>query len=89
MLQQVLLELIDQGSLPHPCDTKGMVVRNPSLAHCMKIARVPLTWTDFNVVDDGRQRRNDLAHEAKLLTKVDCLKYIEAIEAELAAWGVV
>ncbi len=89
VLHQVLLELIEQGSVPRPFDAKGNVVRNPALSACMKAARLALTWIDFNVVDDGRQRRKDLAHEAKLLTKADCLRYIEAIEAELTAWGVV
>ena len=31
--------------------------------------------------------RNRLAHNAVIVPKQDCFKYIDAIEAELLAWG--
>jgi hypothetical protein len=52
----------------------------------MEVAKTVLTWIDFALVDDGREKRNDLAHEAKLLPRKDCIHYIEAIGAELKAW---
>ena len=48
-----------------------------------------LPWQNYDLVDNGRVARNDLAHEAKLSSKADCLRFINAIEAELKAWGII
>jgi len=47
-----------------------------------------LLWQDYKNITNGRNGRNDLAHEAKLLSKDKCLEYIDAIETELKVWGV-
>jgi hypothetical protein len=54
----------------------------------MEASRGPLTWKDYHLVDTGRDRRNDLAHRAKLETKADCLRYVQAVEDELKGWGI-
>jgi hypothetical protein len=48
-----------------------------------------LPWQDYGLVKTGREARNQLAHEAKLLDDKQCLIFIEAVEAELIAWGVI
>ncbi len=67
-------------------DTKG-VWASLKLAKKMKASRAHLPWINFDLVDEGRDKRNDLAHESKLLSRADCLRYIEAVGVELKAWG--
>ncbi len=55
----------------------------------MNTSRKVLPWQDYKSVDEGRNKRNDLAHEAQLVSKADCQRFIDAIEAELMAWGIV
>jgi len=47
-----------------------------------------LPWVDIEKVDEGRERRNDVAHERKFLPRRECQKYIDAIEDELVPWKV-
>ena len=54
----------------------------------MKASRGALPWKDYDLVDTGRDRRNDLAHRAKLQPKAECLRYIQAVENELTVWGI-
>lgn len=55
----------------------------------MKVSRSTLSWQNYDLVDKGRNARNDLAHKAILSEKDDCCKYINAIEVELKAWEVI
>jgi hypothetical protein len=80
VLDQVLDELIAQG-LFKP--------RGTLLGAKMDASRGALPWQGYDLVWDGKEKRNDLAHEAKLLKKADCLRYVDAIEAELRAWNVI
>lgn len=82
VLDQVLGELMDQGSSPKP---KG----RPQLGAKMAASKAVLQWTDYDLVAKGKDVRNDLAHEAKLVAKEDCFRFIDAIEGELKAWGVI
>ena len=79
VLDQVLSELCDQGEFSF---------NDRNLGPKMLASRSKLPWQDFDTVDDGRDKRNELAHEAQLLSKKDCLRYISSIESELTAWGV-
>jgi hypothetical protein len=54
----------------------------------MEASRSVLSWKDYDKIKNGKKDRNDLAHEAKLLSKDKCFEYIDAIETELRAWGV-
>ena len=80
VLDQVLNELRDQSEFRS---------KNSKLGTKMFASRKALPWQDYGLVDNGREARNDLAHEAKLLSKADCLRYIDAIESELRAWNIV
>ena len=82
VLDQVLAELINQGTFqcagkePLPLGTK------------MEASKNAVPWQDYDKIKNGKKDRNDLAHEAKLLNKDKCFEYIDAIETELKAWGV-
>ena len=55
----------------------------------MAASQNAMAWKDYDLVNNGRCARNDLAHEAKLLSEVDCRRFIDAVESELKAWGIV
>lgn len=54
----------------------------------MRASQSTLPWQDYQLVDAGREARNDLAHEAKFLSKKECFKYVRAVENELKAWNI-
>lgn len=81
VLDEVLNELIVQGTIQ--CASK-----RPLLGKKMAASKNKLTWLNYAQVKAGKTARNDLAHHAKLLGKVDCFAFIDAIEVELKAWGV-
>lgn len=83
VLDQVLDELIDQGAFKKP---RG---RRPMLGAKMTASAADLQWTDYDLVAKGKDARNDPAHEAKLLAKADCFRFVDAVESELKAWGVI
>ena len=53
----------------------------------MEASKKVILWHDYGLVFNGKEARNDLAHRAKLLTKEDCLLYIEAIRKEFEFWS--
>jgi len=54
----------------------------------MKKSRSVLSWVDYDMVDEGREKRNNLAHKVSLVSKSDCLKYMSLVELELLSWGI-
>jgi hypothetical protein len=60
-----------------------------NLGDKMDSAKEAISWVNFDLVKEGREARNDLAHESKLVEKHRCLKYIQAVEDELKKWGVI
>lgn len=78
VLERVLSELRGKAKFQSPTDKLGPM---------MKASKQNLPWVDFSLIDQGRLARNALAHEAKLVSKHDCLRFIEAIEIELKAWA--
>lgn len=81
-LEQVLEQLAYEGAIAAP-------VGRPTLYNRLASTQHELTWVSFDTVDEGRLRRNDLAHDATLLNEHECQRFIDAIEKELLAWGVV
>ena len=55
----------------------------------MKASKTKLPWQNYSLVWKGKIARDKLAHKAILVEKVRCLEFIEAIEVELKAWGVI
>jgi hypothetical protein len=80
ILDQVFDELMSQGTFPKP--------RGKSLAAKMEASYVRLPWVDYSAVEAGRVARNEVAHDAKLRSKTDCVRFIDNIERELKAWGI-
>ena len=81
-LDEVLGELVKQGTVPRQKKAR------PLLGAKMEASRSVLPWRNYVLVESGKAARNDLAHNAKLLDKAACFKFIDAIEAELKYWGV-
>ena len=54
----------------------------------MESSKKALPWVDYDKVDTGRDKRNDIAHERIFLPRLECWEYIDAIEKELIAWEV-
>jgi hypothetical protein len=79
VLDQVLSELVEQRTIPRPAKRQ--------LGARMTVSLSVLAWLDYALVDKGREARNALAHEAVLLSKPDCIRYVDAIGAELDGWG--
>jgi hypothetical protein len=82
VLDDVLSEMIEDGIFTCPGN-------RPLLGRKMRKSCKTLAWQDYLLVERGRFARNDLAHEAKLASKDDCLKYIAAVGAELKAWKII
>lgn len=80
VLDQVLNQLIAEGLF---------TCKGSHLAPKMSASVGHLPWKDFATVDAGRDRRNELAHDATLFDRATCLKFLDAIEAELRGWGIV
>lgn len=59
----------------------------PMLKTLMGDSRQALPWLEYDLVDKGRERRNELAHQGEVLQKEECEKYVRAIESELLKWG--
>jgi len=80
VLDEVLDALIAQGVFS---------CKSWMLGAKMAASKAALPWQNYALVDQGKTARNDLAHEAKLADKAQCLKFVDAIELELKAWGVI
>jgi hypothetical protein len=85
-LDHVLVQLIIEGQF---------VCQNKKGKDCqwlgerMLAAKNAIPWIDYNLVDEGREARNAVAHEAKLSDAKDCIKYISAVQAELKNWNII
>ncbi len=62
--------------------------KSTKLGALMNNSKNALPWHDFNLVDEGRDFRNKVAHEGDLLNRGDCWKYVDAVKAELCGWKV-
>jgi hypothetical protein len=63
--------------------------KTPGLRGRMHASRPVLPWQDFTLVDEGRERRNAFAHDRTVVPVEECVRYVDAIEQELRAWGIV
>lgn len=80
VLEQVLIALRDQGAF---------VSRNSQLGLLMLASAGILPWQNYELVDQGRIKRNDIAHRQAVIERADTWRFIDAIEAELRAWQIV
>jgi hypothetical protein len=79
VLEDALLALRDQGEFSS---------KSSSLKNLMDNSRGTLIWQAFALADDGRERRNDVAHRRMTFPPTQCEKYIDCIGAELKNWGI-
>lgn len=79
VLDETLNELKDQGEF---------ICRTRMLGEKMEASKAHLPWQNYDDVWKGKEARNDLAHEAIILAKDECFKYIDAVEEELRVWGI-
>jgi hypothetical protein len=78
LLDQVLAQLSDEGHFK----------ASWLLGARMEAAKRVLPWQGYALIDEGKNRRNDLAHKGEMLSQAECRRYITAIGAELRAFGV-
>ena len=79
VLEDALLALRDQGEFPS---------KSSRLKDLMYNSKGSLTWLDFSLADEGRERRNDIAHRRMKFPPTQCKQYTACIEAELKNWGI-
>ena len=79
VLEDVLKELHKQGTFKTEAD---------NLKSLMDASRSCLPWRDFGAVENARNRRNEVAHDRKLLGPTTCKEYLHLIEDEFVSWKV-
>jgi len=79
VLNEVLRQLRDEGRFA--CDGR-------TLGALVGASKDQLPWCDFVATTELVKRRNEVAHDAKLVPRGECWQYIDAIKAQLLAWGV-
>ena len=79
VLNEALLQLAKEGKFKCESIFLGKLVENSENA---------LPWQDLDTMVELVARRNDVAHRGAILPRVECWRYIDAIEAELTAWNV-
>ena len=47
-----------------------------------------LSWKNFCLINEGKDRRNDVAHRGDVLLRGDCWQYIDAVHEQLLRWQV-
>ena len=80
VLERVLAQLKNEGMFS--CGSR-------QLGCLMAASRSNLAWVDYALVDQARVARNRVAHHYEWPDRIDCWKYLDAIEAELKAWQIV
>ena len=80
LLDQVLSEMCDQGLF---------LCSSWQLGAKMAASKAALAWLSYGDVEAGKTARNELAHEGKLVSKNDCLRYVRAVGLELHHWKII
>lgn len=79
VFEKVLVQLRDEGCFACSSWMVGKL---------MAASETLLPWADYALVTSARDARNGLAHDKKTLPRTETWMYINAIEVELIAWGV-
>ena len=80
VLNEALLQVRDEGVFQ--CKTR-------TLGNLVEAAQHQISWVNYSAVTKMVEKRNDLAHRAALLPRVDCWGYLDVIEAELRSWYII
>jgi len=83
VLENVLEQLREEGMFAS---------RSANIGPMMKASKDALPWCDYTLVDtlvdQGRERRNRIAHHREFLERAEVWRYIDGIERELIGWRV-
>ena len=79
VLNDVLEKLAKEGHF----ECKGR-----ELGRLLEKSKNALPW-DYPSIEDGKKRRDGVAHYGKLLERGDCWKFVDVVKKELVAWNVV
>ena len=55
----------------------------------MDSAKIALTWNNWDELNAGVDRRNEIAHDGKLFDSSQCLKDITNVQEQLVAWAII
>ena len=55
----------------------------------MDSAKIALTWNNWDELNAGVDRRNEIAHDGKLFGSSQCLKDITNVQEQLVAWAII
>lgn len=80
ILNDVLKQLAEEGCF----ECKGR-----ELGRLIEASKEALDWEDLDAIKKGKDARNGVAHEGKLLGRGDCWALIDVVRSELGAWGVI
>jgi hypothetical protein len=80
VLRQVLLAARDQGLFS---------CRSNHVGPLMDAGERAIPWLEWAELRAGVRRRNEVAHDGKLLSSVECIADIDRVKRQLAEWGVV
>ena len=69
-------------------DERRFACKSNFIGNLMTASKNSLPWIDFALIDEARERRNDIAHRQQWIEIDDCKKYIDAIESELRGWNI-
>ena len=81
VLEHVLLQFRDEGIFKCKSRQVGALMESSKDS--------VLSWENYDLVDEARERRNDIAHRRDWIEVSECLKYLDAIETELIAWEII
>jgi hypothetical protein len=59
------------------------------LGRLLDAAKNDLQWVDYHAIREANRLRVAVAHRGELLPRADCWKHIDAVKAQLVAWGII
>ena len=80
VLEHVLVQLRDEGHFK--CSS-------PFVGPLMDASKSNITWTNFDLVEEARTKRNEIAHNQQWIEINDTARYLDAIETELKDWAII
>ena len=81
LLDEVLSSMSAHGAFSLPSGAM--------LGKKMATSRSSIEWLNYSSVEEGKCRRNDLAHRGALIPSADCREIVELISVELRWWGAI
>jgi hypothetical protein len=82
-LDEVLSQCIAEHVFECPLNGRRFLM----LGTKMESSKISITWNAYDLIDEGKKARNNLAHQSVFANKNDCIKYVEAVRKELKIWG--